>query len=101
MPSFRIRSSLVVSRLILVNNLCEADETESMAKLVKTIRNNWKKSVLFSGIAIYAANYGKRMYEYVGYYGLFVRQSHHKLQDLIFLSIFWALQLESTRKPTG
>ena len=36
-----------------------------MAKLFKTIRHNWKKSIFFSGITIYAANYGKHMYEYV------------------------------------
>jgi len=29
----------------------------------KTIRNNWKKSVVFTGIAIYAGKYAKESYE--------------------------------------
>ena len=38
-----------------------------MAKVVsffKTIRNNWKKTVFFSGVAVYGAQYGKEKYEY-------------------------------------
>ena len=34
-----------------------------VVKFVKTIRNNWKKSIFFTGVAIYGANYAKGKYE--------------------------------------
>ena len=30
-----------------------------MAKVLQTLRNNWKKSVFFSGALVYGANYGR------------------------------------------
>ena len=33
-------------------------------KFFKTVRNNWKKTIFFSGVAAYGAHYGKRIYEY-------------------------------------
>ena len=34
-----------------------------MAKVIQTLRTHWKKSIFFSGLAVYGANYGKRKYE--------------------------------------
>ena len=30
-----------------------------MAKIFQTLRNNWKKSIVFSGALVYGVNYGK------------------------------------------
>ena len=30
-----------------------------MAKIFQTLRNNWKKSIVFSGAFVYGVNYGK------------------------------------------
>lgn len=34
-----------------------------MAKVFRTLRNNWKKSVFFSGVAVYGANFAHNKYE--------------------------------------
>ena len=34
-----------------------------MAKLVRTLRTHWKKSIFFSGVLVYGGNYGKQKYE--------------------------------------
>ena len=34
-----------------------------MAKVLQTLRTNWKKSIFFSGVAVYGARYANRKYE--------------------------------------
>ena len=34
-----------------------------MAKILGTLRTHWKKSIFFSGAAIYGGNYGKQKYD--------------------------------------
>ena len=34
-----------------------------MAKIFQTLRNNWKKSIFFTGVAIYGVKYGQRKYD--------------------------------------
>ena len=33
-----------------------------MAKVLKTLRTHWKKSIFFSGVLVYGANYAKQKY---------------------------------------
>jgi hypothetical protein len=34
-----------------------------MAKVLRTLRTHWKKSIFFSGVAAYGVNYGKNKFD--------------------------------------
>ena len=53
------------------NNRKKQTSKVDMAKFIKTIRNNWKKSVFFTGVNVYAVNCGRNMYEYVIYMSIY------------------------------
>ena len=62
----RLRDSVIkVPLVLLTTNFPQNVNKQSgkMAKIVKTLRNNWKKSIFFSGVAIYGANYGNRKWQ--------------------------------------
>ena len=36
-----------------------------MSKIIKTLRNNWKKTIFFSGCGLYGASYLENIYRYI------------------------------------